>query len=84
MSLSVVHRPPYQLTPFKSLVVFRNWDEMTENYFQMLVQGETVLSEIEKKVFAMMWENQLKTSPLRVMLEGKVLGVSEDFYDSFI
>lgn len=84
VSLSVVHRPPYQLTPFKSLVFFRNWDEITENYFQMLVQGETVLSEIEKKVFAMMWENQLKTSPLRVMLEGKVLGVSEDFYDSFI
>lgn len=81
--LSVVHRPPYQLTPLKSLVFFRNWDEMTENYFQMLVQGETPLSEIEKKVFAMMWDD-LKACPLRVSLEGKVIGVFEDFYDSFI
>lgn len=83
VKISTVNRPPYLVNPLGSLTCFRHWDEVSENYFQRLVQGETPLSDIEMKVFAMMWDD-LKAYPLRVSLEGKVIGVFEDFYDSLI
>lgn len=83
--VSVIKLPEYRVMPTGSLKVYKSWKEVSLDEFDYFILDERELSKTEIKIFAMMWEIFKKDNhPLRTTLEGKLVGVGEDFYDHFI
>lgn len=83
--ISVVKLPEYRVRPDNSIVSYRNWGEVAAEEFAGYLDYERKLSGEEVRMYAMLWGAlQKDNSPLRAVVNGKLTGVPEDFYDFLI
>ncbi len=80
----VVPLPEYQKQT-DSIVLHSNWGEVSAEEFAGFLYNEKILSMEEIRMYAMMWDGLKKdNSPLRAVINGKLMGVPENFYDFLI
>lgn len=61
---------------------YKNWGEVAPEEFAQFLPSEKRLSGEEVRMYAALWGELVEdNSPLRSVVNGKVLGVPEDFYD---
>lgn len=77
----VVKLPEYVIRE-KSITAYKNWSEVAAEEFAEFLSYEKRLSKEEVRMYAILWSDLVEdNSPLRSVINGKVLGVPEDFYD---
>lgn len=68
-----------------SIITYRNWGEVSAEEFAGFLSQEKVLSKEEVRMYAQLWiELAEDNSPLRAVINGRVTGVPEVFYDFLI
>lgn len=68
-----------------SIVSYRNWGEVSAEEFAGFLSHERILTKEEVRMYALLWiELTEDNSPLRAVINGRVTGVPEDFYDFLI
>lgn len=76
---------PEYIVREKCITVYKNWGEVAAEEFAGFLSYEKKLFGNEIRMFANEWsELASDNSPLRAVINGKVLGVSENFYDFLI
>lgn len=81
----VVRLPEYEVRQDHTIVSYSHWGEVSSEAFARYLPHEKRLSKMELKMYAWNWaELQEDNSPLRAVVNGRVLGVPEDFYDFLI
>ena len=81
----VVRLPEYEVRQDNTIVSYSHWGEVFPEEFAQYLSHEKKLSKTELKMYAWNWaELQEDNSPLRAVVNGRVLGVPEDFYDFLI
>lgn len=84
-AISVVKLPEYKVRPDASIVSYTNWGEVAAEEFAGFLTCEQKLSKEEIRMNAILWKGlQEDNSPLRAVVNGKLVGVAEDFYDFLI
>lgn len=79
--IRVVKLPEYVVLE-KNITVYTNWGEVPTEEFSGFLSYEKRLSKEEVRMYAILWSRLVEdNSPLRSVVNGKVLGVPEDFYD---
>lgn len=79
--IRVVKIPEYVVRE-KNITAYKNWGEVAAEEFAGFLSYEKRLSKEEVRMYAILWSNLVEdNSPLRSVINGKVLGVPEDFYD---
>ena len=64
---------------------YQNWGEIGPEEFAGFLSGECRLSHEEQSMYANAWSRLVEdNSPLRAVINGKMTGVPEDFYDFLI
>lgn len=82
--IHIVKLPEYMVRK-TSIISYRNWGEVSAEGFAEFLTYESVLTKEEVRMYAQLWTELTEdNSPLRAMINGKVTGVSEDFYDFLI
>lgn len=80
----VVKMPEYRCRA-DSVVSYSNWGEVAAEEFGAFLAYEKALSRQEVRMYALLWSNLVEeNSPLRVVVNGRLVGVPEDFYDFLI
>ncbi|MDO4322623.1 MAG: DUF3658 domain-containing protein [Lachnospiraceae bacterium] len=83
--VSVVKLPEYRIRTDHSIVSYKSWSETAAEEFAGFLYLEKKLSREEIQMYAMAWRIlQEDNSPLRAFVNGKLIGVPEDFYDFLI
>lgn len=83
--ITVVKLPEYEVRQDNTIVTYSHWGEVSPEIFVQYLSHEKKLSKIELKMYAWNWSELLEdNSPLRAVVNGRVLGVPEDFYDFLI
>ena len=82
--IHAVRMPRYKVCP-NGIVSYQNWGEVAAEEFAGFLNFEKELSEEEITMYSILW-NTLRedNSPLRAAVNGKILGVPEEFYDFLI
>lgn len=81
----VVKLPEYEMRPDHTIVSYSHWGEMEAEVLVQHLPYQKKLYKMELKMYAWNWSDlQEDNSPLRAVINGKVLGVPEDFYDFLI
>ncbi len=77
----IIKLPEYTLS-HNAIISYNNWGEVVPEKFVDFLSEQKELSLLEVQMNAEKW-NELKedNSCLRAMVNGRILGVSEDFYD---
>ncbi len=79
--IHVVKLPEYTVRK-KSIISYSNWGNVSAEEFAGFLPFEKTLTREEVRMYAMLWsELSEDNSPLRTVINGKVIGVPEDFYD---
>lgn len=79
--LSVVRIPAEFEKPPK-IVLYRSTGEVAVDDFEVLATYNTPLSPLQRDLYAQLWrELAVENAPLRAVVNGRVVGVPEDFYD---
>ena len=82
--IHIVKLPEYMVRK-TSIISYRNWGEVSAEEFAEFLTYESVLTKEEVRMYAQLWTELTEdNSPPRAMINGKVTGVSEDFYDFLI
>lgn len=77
-----VVRLPEHIVWQKSIVAYKNWGEVAAEEFAGFLSYEKSLSKEEVRMYAFLWSDLVEdNSPLRSVINGKLLGVPENFYD---
>lgn len=83
--IHIVKLPEYKVRSDNSMISYSNWGEVAAEEFAGFLTCEKKLSREEIQMYAMLWTNlQEDNSPLRAVVNGKLIGVPEDFYDFLI
>ena len=83
--ISVVKLPEYRIRSDNSIVSYNNWGEVAAEEFAGFLSYEKKLSGEEIQKYAILWSIlQEDNSPLRAVVNGKLIGAAEDFYDFLI
>lgn len=73
---------PEYIVRENSITSYKNWGEVAAEEFAGFLSYEKRLSKEEVRMYAILWSELIEdNSPLRSVINGKVLGVPEDFYD---
>lgn len=84
-AISVVRLPDFVREEENTTVRYSSWGEVDAGQFYRFLPLEKELSEHEQKVFASRWDElKEEDAPLRVLINGCLVGVKEDFYDFLI
>ncbi len=76
-----VKLPEYNICP-DSIVCRQNWGEVAAEEFAAFLHYEKELTQKEIRMYAAFWKKLAEdNSPLRAVVNGRVVGVPEDFYD---
>ena len=68
-----------------SIISYRNWGEVSAEEFAGFLIHERMLTKEEIRMYALLWTELTEdNSPLRAVINGRVTGVQEDFYDFLI
>lgn len=79
--IHTVKLPEYRVQT-DSIVMYQNWGEVAAEEFASFLPGEKVLSKEEIRMYAGWWSELVEdNSPVRAMVNGRLVGVQEDFYD---
>ena len=79
--IRVVRLPEY-VAREKRIICYRHWGEVSAEEFAGFLPLEKTLTRDEVKMYAALWnELVVDNSPLRAVINGRVVGVPEDFYD---
>jgi len=82
--IRVVKLPEYAVRE-KSITIYKNWGEVAAEEFAGFLPYEKKLSKEEVRLYGLLWSELADdNSPLRAVINGRVLGVPEDFYDFLI
>ena len=82
--IHLVKLPEYEVRG-KNIVYYKNWGEVAAEEFAVFLSGERILSKEEIQMYAFLWNDLVEdNSPLRAMVNGKMIGVPENFYDFMI
>jgi hypothetical protein len=82
---SAVFLPPWEERPDGTVVQHRGWGEVHSEELGRYSQRETSLSPAVLRAMASRWRQlQEENAPLRGVVNGRILSVSEDFYDPFL
>ena len=82
--IHIVKLPEYMVRK-TSITSYRDWGEVSAEEFAEFLTYESVMTKEEVRMYAQLWTELTEdNSPLRAMINGKVTGVSEDFYDFLI
>ena len=66
----------------KRIISYSNWGEVSAEEFAGFLPCEKTLSREEVRMYAKLWSELSEgNSPLRTVINGRVVGVPEDFYD---
>lgn len=69
----------------KTICFYKNWGEVAAEEFAGFLSGERIVSKEELRMYASLWNDLVEdNSPLRAIVNGKMIGVPEDFYDFMI
>lgn len=69
----------------KSIVCYKNWGEVAAEGFSRFLTGARELARAEIRYYAALWSLlKAENSPLRAMVNGRIISVPEDFYDFMI
>jgi hypothetical protein len=80
-SLSVV-RVPAEFVRHPKLIFYRSTGEIALEDFEALSENDEPLGTLQREFYAQFWrELAAENAPLRAVLNGRVVGVPEDFYD---
>lgn len=83
--ISVVSLPEYKQISENEIVAYSNWGEVEPGKFYQFLPLERQLSKIEKQVCSDHWSDlTVQNSPLRAIVNGRLISVPEDFYDYVI
>lgn len=83
--VSLVSLPEYVVKPNKTLVSYTSWNEVHPEEFHSFLSYEKELSNIERRVQVNLWNNlKIENSPLRAIVNGKLISVPENFYDHIL
>ena len=67
------------------IVSYANWGEVAAEEFAGFLSYEKILTEDELRMYAQNWTDLVsENASLRVVINGKLISVSEDFYDFLI
>ena len=81
----VVKLPEYEVRQDNTIVTYSHWGEVSPEVFAQYLSHEKKLCKMELKMYAWNWlELWEDNSPLRAVVNGRVIGVPEDFYDFLI
>lgn len=79
--IRVVKLPAYVVWG-KNIISYANWGEVAAEEFAGFLSYEKKLSKDEVRLHASLWSELVEdNSPLRAVVNGRVFGVPEDFYD---
>ncbi len=79
--IHTVKLPEYSVRT-NSVVMYKNWGEVAAEELAAFLPGEKILSKEEIRMYAIWWSELVEdNSPLRAMVNGRLVGVQEDFYD---
>lgn len=82
--IRVVKLPEYRIGSH-AIVRYRNWGDVSAEEFAGFLVYEKELSVEEIRMYSDLWKKLREdNSPLRAVVNGKVLGVPESFYDFLI
>lgn len=82
--ISAVKVPEYVVRE-KGIVSYHSWGEVSAEEFAVFLPYEKPLSKEEILMYAMLWGILVgENSPLRAVINNRVLSVPEDFYDFLI
>lgn len=82
--ISAVKIPEYVVRD-KNIVSYHSWGEVSAEEFAVFLPYEKPLSKEEICMYAMLWYFLVEeNSPLRAVINNRVLSVPEDFYDFLI
>lgn len=82
--IHIVKLPEYVVKE-KSIITYRSWGEVAAEEFAGFLSYEKILTKEEERMYAHLWIELMEgNSPLRAVINGRVTGVSEDFYDFLI
>lgn len=83
--ISVVLLPEYVIGPTDTITSYSHWGEVSPDEFERFLSFEKKLTSIEKGLYANRWQElKVENSPLRAIVNGKLLSVPVDFYDHLI
>ena len=69
----------------RSITAYRHWGEVSAEEFAGFLPYEKILSKDEMRMYSCLWNELVEdNSPLRAVVNGKVCGVPESFYDFLI
>lgn len=81
----VLKLPEYVQIDNNITASYQSFGEVMPDKFDMFLRYEKKISQTEKRMFANRWLELVEdNSPLRAVVNGQLIGVSEDFYDNFI
>ena len=83
--ISILSLPDFWITPENEIQILNDWAEVPPEQLHTYLPLSQELLEIEKNIQSELW-NTLKheNKKLRIFLNGSVISVNEDFYDSII
>lgn len=84
--LSVIKLPEYKYDAENRITTsYSSWGEIEAGKFYQFLPLERSVSDDEKSYFSSKWQDLKEdNSPLRAVINGKLTGVSDDFYDFII
>jgi hypothetical protein len=83
--VSVIKLPQYMQLSVNEMQFYTSWNEIDAGKFYQFLPFEKVLSNCEIRSFSSNWvELKEEKSTLRAVVNGKLIGVPEDFYDHII
>lgn len=82
--INVVKLPEYVVRE-NSIIFYKNWGEVAAEEFAAFLPYERKFSKKEVHMYAVLWSKLVEeNSPLRAVVNGRVISVPEDFYDFLI
>lgn len=73
---------PEHVVQGKCVIAYQGWGEVSQEEFSSFLPYAKELSKEEIRMYCSLWtELEEENSPLRAVVNGRVTGVSEDFYD---
>ncbi|MGN0340879.1 MAG: DUF3658 domain-containing protein [Lachnospira sp.] len=76
---------PEHIVQGKEIFSYQSWGDVSAEEFAGFLPYEKILSQEEVRMYAGLWSDLVEdNSPLRAVINGKVISVPEDFYDFLI
>lgn len=76
---------PEYIVRGNEIISYRNWGEVAAEEFAGFLPYERELSREEVRMYRSLWmELQEENTPLRAIINGKIMSVGENFYDFLI